>query len=188
MTSPPSKHFDYVWHFSFHRVFQMIPPTTPLEHFAHSASLCNCYATWYPNRTVYSPDLLEVQNRELGICLLLKGTRRMASASSLLKLCRIKPLSHRLVSGSMMLATIKSLSTLWVGCSTLLEGWLGIHASLKTRIEALLPTLQHDPHWIIDLAVMILFQVKELVGELVASKKWHIGKYHALRHLKSKDS
>ena len=112
MTSPPSKHFDYVWHFSFHRVFQMIPPTTPLEHFAHSASLCNCYATWYPNRTIYSPDLLEVQNRELGICLLLKGTRRMASASSLLKLCRIKPLSHRLVSGSMMSATIKSLSTL----------------------------------------------------------------------------
>ena len=65
---------------------------------------------------------------------------------------------------------------------TLFVGWLGIQASLRIRKAAPFPTLQQDPLCNIGFAVMMLFNVKELFGESVASKRWHLGKYRALKH------
>ena len=108
--------------FSFHRTFHTAPPTAPLEHSAQSVSLCNCRATWYPDLTVYSPDLVKVQTIESKTILLLSGTCSIASPSCRLKCCIINSLAHHLVSGSIRSATMRSSSTIWAGCKTLLVG------------------------------------------------------------------
>ena len=70
---------------------------------------------------------------------------------------------------------------------TLFVGWLGIQASLRIRKAAPFPTLQQGPLCNIGFAVMMLFNVKELFGESVASKRWHLRKYRALKHWNIRD-
>ena len=86
--------------FSFHKVFHIGPPTTPVEHSTQSDSFDSWRATRYPELTEYSPDLLGIQSKESEIYLRLRGTRNIASASSRWKFWKIKPLSHHLNSVS----------------------------------------------------------------------------------------
>ena len=96
-------------------------------------------------------------------------------------------LSHHYRSGYISSETIVSSPIFKDGWRTWFVEWLGIQVSLRIRIKAPLPTLQHAPHCSIGLAAMMLFHTKELLGESVASKKWHLEKYRGLKHWNSKD-
>ena len=49
------------------------------------------------------------------------------------------------------------------------------------------PTLQQDLLLKIGMTDIILLHTKELLGDTPASKKWHLGKYLALKHLKKRE-
>lgn len=174
--------------FSFHKVFHTLPPNTPLELSEHFSSFAICLATLFPDLTEYSPFLLWSQNIEFGMYLWLSGTHKIASASSWLKFCRVKPLFHHYESESISLKTIISSSIFNNGCRNLFVEWLRIQLSFRIWIEAPLPTLQHEPLYRIGLAAVMLFNTKEILGKSVASKKWYLRKYWAVKHRNSRDS